>query len=153
MYFSQSLNVFFSIAKCIFPNWKMYFSKILNIFDQIGPQTVPLYCPGLPCSCAQPLHIANPKKHWQKQSTIMCHSRICFHSGVSHVHFVLGGLFDAMFVKFLQNPFGVYEHLSHAKPIFLTAEGKTAKPIAIPSASICAAKFHFLAQNSLSFLA
>ena len=51
-------------------------------------------------------------------------SRISFHLGVSHVHFVLGGLVDAMFVKFLQNPFGVYEHLSHAKSIFLTVEGK-----------------------------
>ena len=50
--------------------------------------------------------------------------KICFHSGVFNFHYVLGGLFDAVFVKFLHNPFGVYEHLSHAKPIFLTVEGK-----------------------------
>ena len=123
----------------------MYFSKIQN--DQIGPQTVPFYCPFLvlvTSHCIQQIQKSIDKS--SQQSCVI----LKFRSGVYHIHFVLGGLFDAVFVKFLQNPFGVYEHLSHAKPIFLTVEGKqqNRQPFPSPPWILDTLAASFVPQNS-----
>ena len=141
--------MYLSELHSICPNCKMYISKIPNVFDQIGPrQASPL---PLPCFCDQPLHMAAKKPF-----------NICSHSGVSHLCFVLGRLFDCLRSQFCKTPQVVFMNICRTQSPFFwppwRANSKTDSHSLdlhgyFSRRPICAAKFPFLPQHPAPQLA